>query len=153
MRELDLTEIDYHTLTQEQWEQLHREILLRAQTARGQALRHVVVGVLTAMRAGATATAAFSGRVTTLLSKWWHDYAARRERKIAARELHALDDRTLKDMGINRSEIEWVVHGQDATRLRDATIAAGRDRGPDPRANANLGRHQSTAHSERKIAA
>ena len=58
----------------------------------------------------------------------------RRERNAAVRELHALDDRTLKDIGINRSEIEWVVDGQDATRLRDATIAANRSRRRDPTA-------------------
>jgi len=50
------------------------------------------------------------------------------------RELHALDDRALKDIGITRGEIEWVVDGEDATRLRDATIAANRSRRRDPTA-------------------
>ncbi len=52
------------------------------------------------------------------------------------RELRALDDRSLKDIGINRSEIEWVVDGEDATRLRDATITANRSRRRDPTAGA-----------------
>jgi uncharacterized protein YjiS (DUF1127 family) len=30
-------------------------------------------------------------------------YALHRERRAAVRELHALDDRTLRDIGVNRS--------------------------------------------------
>jgi len=81
------------------------------------------------------------GRVATLAAavaatagKWWRAYALRRERNAAVRELRALDDRTLKDIGINRCEIEWVVDGQDDTRLRDATIAANRSCRRDPAA-------------------
>jgi hypothetical protein len=59
-----------------------------------------------------------------------------RERTAAVRELRGLDDRTLRDIGINRSEIEWVVDGEDATRLRDATITANRSRRRDPTAGA-----------------
>jgi uncharacterized protein YjiS (DUF1127 family) len=84
-----------------------------------------VGAVLRGLRTAAWAVAATAG-------KWWRAYALRRERNAAVRELHALDDRTLKDIGINRSEIEWVVDGQDATRLRDATIAANRSRRRSP---------------------
>jgi len=54
------------------------------------------------------------------------------------RELRALDDRELKDIGINRCEIEWVVDSHDDTRLRDATIAAGRSRRRDPAAGTGM---------------
>ena len=70
--------------------------------------------------------------------KWWRAYALRRERNAAVRELRALDDRTLKDIGINRCEIEWVVDGQDDTRLRDATIAANRSPRRDPAARTSV---------------
>src|SRR5262252_2042319 len=44
---------------------------------------------------------------------WWRTYTIRRARIAAVRELHALDDRTLSDIGVSRSEIEWVVvHGR-----------------------------------------
>ena len=41
-----------------------------------------------------------------------HAYATWRARRQAIRELRALDDRTLKDFGINRSEIEAFVYGR-----------------------------------------
>src|SRR5215470_10528576 len=45
-------------------------------------------------------------------------YAIRRARIAAIRELHALDDRTLSDIGVGRSEIEWlVVHGREAPQF------------------------------------
>jgi uncharacterized protein YjiS (DUF1127 family) len=115
----------FNELTYEQWERRKQQIVRRAEAARGQALRGLVGAVLRGLRTAAWAVAATAG-------KWWRAYALRRERNAAVRELHALDDRTLKDIGINRSEIEWVVGGEDATRLRDATIAANRSRRRPP---------------------
>jgi uncharacterized protein YjiS (DUF1127 family) len=118
----------FNELTYDQWERRKQQIIRRAEAARAQALRGLVGAVLRGLRTAAWAVAATAG-------KWWRAYALRRERSAAVRELHALDDRTLKDIGINRSEIEWVVDGQDATRLRDATIAANRSRRRDPTAS------------------
>ena len=115
----------FNELTYEQWERRKQQIVRRAEVARARALRGLVGGVLRGLRTAASAVAATAG-------KWWRAYALRRERNAAVRELHALDDRTLKDIGINRSEIEWVVDGEDATRLRDATIAANRSRRRPP---------------------
>ena len=159
MREPDPTEVDYHRLTLEQWEELHRNILLRAQTARDQTLRHLFVGALTVLRAvgraAATTLRVLAERVTGLLGNWWRAYAKRRERRAAVYELHGLDDRSLRDIGINRSEIESVVYGQDATRLRDATIAAAHCQESEarPSPNAKLRSRRSTPHVGRKHAA
>jgi uncharacterized protein YjiS (DUF1127 family) len=121
----------FNELTYEQWERRKQQIIRRAQVARAQALRGLVSAVLRGLRTAAWAVAATAG-------KWWRAYALRRERNAAVRELHGLDDRTLKDIGINRSEIEWVVDGEDATRLRDATIAANRSRRRDPTASPSM---------------
>ncbi len=115
----------FNELTYEQWERRKRQIICSAEVARAQALRGLVGAVLRGLRTAAWAVAATAG-------KWWRAYALRRERNAAVRELRALDDRSLKDIGINRSEIEWVVGGQDAERLRDATIAANRSRRRSP---------------------
>lgn len=62
--------------------------------------------------AGSPQTNLFDGYVTAF-RKW-------RERKAAIAELHGMEDRQLRDMGIGRSEIESVVYweGRDPTRLR-----------------------------------
>jgi uncharacterized protein YjiS (DUF1127 family) len=40
--------------------------------------------------------------------KCWRAYKIRRARIAAIHELHALDDRILKDIGVSRPEIDWV---------------------------------------------
>jgi uncharacterized protein YjiS (DUF1127 family) len=120
----------FNELTYDQWERRRQQIIRRAKADRAQALRDLVDAVLRGLRTAAWAVFAAAGN-------WWRAYIRRRERNAAVRELHGLDDRTLKDIGINRSEIEWVVDGEDATRLRDATIAANRSRRRDPTAGAS----------------
>jgi uncharacterized protein YjiS (DUF1127 family) len=119
----------FNELTHDEWERRRQQIIRRAEAARARALRGLVDAVLRGLRTAAGAVFAVAGNC-------WRAYIHRRERNAAVRELRALDDRTLKDIGINRSEIEWVVDGEDATRLRDATIAANRSRRRDPTAGA-----------------
>jgi uncharacterized protein YjiS (DUF1127 family) len=111
-------------LTHDQWELRRQQIIRRAQADRARALRGLVAAVWRGLRTAAWAIPAAAGN-------WWRAYIRRRERNAAVRELRGLDDRALKDIGINRSEIEWVVDGEDATRLRDATIKANRSRRRD----------------------
>jgi uncharacterized protein YjiS (DUF1127 family) len=106
-----------------------KQIIRRAEAARARALRGLLGAILRGLRTATWASFAAAGN-------WSRAYMRRRERNAAVHELHALDDRTLKDIGINRGEIEWVVYGEDATRLRDATIAANRSRRRDPTAGA-----------------
>lgn len=119
----------FNELTHDQWERRRQQIIRRAEAARARALRGLVDVVLRGLRTAAWAVLAVAG-------SWWRAYIRRRERNAAVRELRGLDDRSLKDIGINRSEIEWVVDGEDATRLRDATIKANRSRRRDPIAGA-----------------
>jgi len=56
--------------------------------------------------------------VIAATGKWWRAYTIRRARIAAIRELHTLDDHMLKDIGLSRSEIDWMlVHGRDVPRL------------------------------------
>jgi uncharacterized protein YjiS (DUF1127 family) len=149
----------FKSLSSDQWERTRRQIIARAEAARAQALRDlfaaVLYGLRTAAGSAAALTRAVGGAVIATAGKWWRAYALRRERRAAARELHALDDRTLKDIGVSRSEIEWVVRGPHATRSRDATIAAKhrRSRPAMPRSSMSASARSSTKPWTNKHAA
>ena len=71
---------------------------------------------------GAAIIRTLAKAVLAAAGKWWRAYNIRRAHIAAARELHALDDRTLRDIGVSRSEIKWVVvHGRDAPRFNWAS--------------------------------
>src|SRR5215472_13886439 len=142
---IDGNALDYNRLTPEEWDRLRRQAVHRAHVAGGvRALRTAAIGALLG--------AAVETAVTTA-RKWWRAYSLRRERKAAVRELRALDDRTLRDIGVNRCEIEWVVYGQDATRLRDATSAANHSRRRDARTGTTARPQQTRKHPITKSAA
>ena len=68
---------------------------------------------LQAAASGGAAIRLLAKAVIAEAGNWWRTYTIRRARIAAVRELHALDDRTLRDIGVSRSEIEWVVvHGR-----------------------------------------
>jgi uncharacterized protein YjiS (DUF1127 family) len=151
----DRNALDYNRLAPEEWDRLRRQAMQRAHVERARALRDVIGGGVRALRAAAVSAllgAAAETAVTTA-RKWWRAYAPWRERKAAVRELRALDDRMLRDIGVNRSEIEWVVYGQDATRLRDASIATNRSRRRDARSGATARVQQTSKQAIRKSAA
>ncbi len=54
----------------------------------------------------------------------WARYWVRRAERATVFVLHSLDERTLKDIGMDRSEIESVVYGQTAdSRVRERRAA------------------------------
>ncbi len=48
----------------------------------------------------------------------WYMYRMRRAKRLTIRILQSLDHRTLKDIGIDPSEIESAVHGRTGDRVR-----------------------------------
>jgi uncharacterized protein YjiS (DUF1127 family) len=56
-------------------------------------------------------------RLAPGLTRLWRQYSLRQARQATMAILHSLDDRTLKDIGIRRSEIESVVRDDMAERL------------------------------------
>ena len=99
-------------------------MIRHAQAARAQAPHHLGNAGLRTLQAAAGGGAAIiriralAKAVIAAAGKWWRAYNIRRAHIAAVRELHALDDRTLRDIGVSRSEIEWVVvHGRDAPRF------------------------------------
>ena len=108
--ERDQAEITGYRLTPERWELIRRDITTRAREARSQVLREFGLWV------GAQAAA----RARSLIN----NYRGWRRRQAAVFELGSLDDRSLRDLGINRSEIQSVVAGWDATRIPRGQSAA-----------------------------
>ena len=112
-------DFDYRKLTPEQWDALKRRATHDAQAVRTQALRDPLGVVPLALRATRTLGRALAAAA----SGWWTRYVCWRERRAAVRELAALDDRTLKDLGIYRSEIETVISGREVPpRLGQITV-------------------------------
>ena len=52
------------------------------------------------------------------LRRWWEAYWAHRAQRASVHLLSSLDDRTLQDIGVNRSEIESIVYARSGERLR-----------------------------------
>lgn len=53
-----------------------------------------------------------SGRLPVALSAAWERFWIWKAARATVYILHSLDDRTLKDLGMDRTEIESVVYGQ-----------------------------------------
>ena len=99
---------DNRRLTPEQWAELSHCVAREAHAARAQSLR-------TSLRAlfGFLRRPGVPARLVAAAARgWWTAYGTWRERRRAVRALGALDDRSLKDMGLHRSEIESAVSGQ-----------------------------------------
>jgi uncharacterized protein YjiS (DUF1127 family) len=110
-------DFDYRSLTPEQWVELKRCIMREAHAARAQSLRALYQPVLGRLR-----SAGIGWRyLSSTAGKWWAAYDAWLERKRAVRALSDLDDRSLKDMGLHRSEIESVVFGRRPPALMPAS--------------------------------
>jgi uncharacterized protein YjiS (DUF1127 family) len=120
----------------EEREDFKRRIIERAQRARAQAFRDLAEVLLTLPQAFWLGlhrlVGRFGGRVADAASGWWRAYALRRQRWAAICELHALDDRMLRDIGLGRSEIESAIHDPERAMARElvhrAVRSAGRGR-------------------------
>jgi uncharacterized protein YjiS (DUF1127 family) len=125
--DIELGTIDYRKLSPEQWEHFKRRVIGNARHAQAHALRGLFAEISSLLRdaaAGGWGIIPVSGNwLAAGASKGWSAYAAWCERRRAVRELSALDDRTLKDIGINRSEIDSVIYGWGSAPTSERTIA------------------------------
>jgi uncharacterized protein YjiS (DUF1127 family) len=120
MRESDefyFLRFEHRPLTPEQWAYLKQHVSRSAQRDRAQAVRTMFENIGASLQA-------IAGAARDLVGKWWSGYASWRERRAAVRELASLDDRTLKDLGLHRSEIESVIYGRDLERVNEGNIVA-----------------------------
>src|SRR5262245_57290653 len=96
-RHFPLSTLAWSRMTPEQQLRMRRLIIAQAEIARARAIRELLRRPLQPLWHAAC----------TL----WSAAAKARARRRAERELHALDDRSLRDIGLSRSEIEAAVRG------------------------------------------
>ena len=118
--------VDYRGLTPDQRQRVVQPVIRHAKAARAQAPHDLGGADLRTLQAaaggGAATIRALANAVIAAAGKRWRAHTIRRARIAAIRELHALDDRTLRDIGVSRSEIEWVVvHGRPNDNREDGT--------------------------------
>jgi len=65
-----------------------------------------------------------AGFVLSRLERAIDSYRAWRDRHAALRELHALDDRLLRDIGLTRADFDGVVRARDGAAAAEAETAA-----------------------------
>src|SRR5262249_17762260 len=112
--------IDYRGLTPDQRKRLMQHVIRDVRAARS--LGDTGLCALQAAAGGGTAVMrALAKAVTAAAGKWWRSYALRRARIAAIRDLHALGRRAPSDIGVGRSEIEWLV----GPRPRSAAVPLG----------------------------
>jgi uncharacterized protein YjiS (DUF1127 family) len=119
-------------LTPAEWERFKRVAIARARAARGHEARAVAGAAVAVLRAaygsGRDAIRSLAGRAGAAVTLWW-------ERRQAVRELNRLDDRSLRDIGLNRAEIEFVIY--QTVRPAERTPAAPCPRRPRARSRAS----------------
>ena len=115
---LDFETSHHRAMTPAQWAAFKEGIIRGARLDRSKALAALVNRVLRAIGAAAAASGA-------QLAAIWMGYAAWRAARGDFAALSALDDSTLKDIGIARSEIESIVRKpNDPTRHQHLKKAA-----------------------------
>lgn len=93
---------DRRELDSERWELIRAATVERAHALRAQLLRDFATWLVK--------------RPAAIVLRWSQSIGAWRAQRSAVRELQGLDNRLLHDMGIARSEIEYLVAGGDPER-------------------------------------
>jgi uncharacterized protein YjiS (DUF1127 family) len=119
---------EHRPLTPEQLDELKRSAGRAAREHRARLVRGLGSAALASLRSTARGAGsiirALGHRAVAAARAGWSAYAAWRERRTAINELAALDDRTLRDLGLTRSEIEYVVGRRDAARSSERQAPA-----------------------------
>ena len=108
---------EHRPLTPKQMDRLQREFVREGKQARAQAVRSMLGALVRSLRSAGNAG-------YDAIRRGWGAYTVWCERRAAVKELGALDDRTLKDLGLHRSEIESVIYGRGSSEASPANAAA-----------------------------
>jgi uncharacterized protein YjiS (DUF1127 family) len=118
----DLESRDFRALSDAEWADLKQRVERRARADRGEAIRSAVAALWALPdRLAETAgpwIAHFAVRTRLAARHAWRAYRVARRRRLAVRQLNALDDRSLKDIGLRRGGIHAAVYRHDPAGIR-----------------------------------
>jgi uncharacterized protein YjiS (DUF1127 family) len=121
--DVEVTWGDYLALSPTQQRQVTQRVIREAHVARAKEVRAALGAV---WRGAARAVGVAADGVVTA----WHWYHERRERRITAARLYAMDDRMLHDIGLRRGEIDFLVAGKEDPTRRPRAAAKPRAGAP-----------------------
>jgi uncharacterized protein YjiS (DUF1127 family) len=115
----DLQTLDYRALSSSQWAELKARLERRAHWQRSQAISTMVSDARSELaRTLRIHLGLWSSRLGAALAHQWRLYTTSHRRRLAVRQLHGLNDRQLKDMGLRRCEIYSAVYRHDPNAFR-----------------------------------
>jgi uncharacterized protein YjiS (DUF1127 family) len=115
----DLQTLDYRALNPSQWAELKDRLERRAHWQRNQAISAMVSNARSELaRTLRIHLGLWVGRLGSAFARHWQLYMTTHRRRLAVRQLSALNDRQLKDMGLRRCEIYSAVYRHDPSGFR-----------------------------------
>ncbi|MGZ3409255.1 MAG: hypothetical protein ACXWJW_09665 [Xanthobacteraceae bacterium] len=108
--ETDFSTINPQDFSAREWGIYKQHVVEQAHRARSELLKALVLQLT---RAVAKRTGSATQRIGQAWTRWRTDVAIRRMDRNAIARLKSLDDCALKDIGIQRTEIESIVHAHD----------------------------------------
>jgi len=105
----DLSTIDVRALTPDQWSALKNRLIEQARRRRNAEIRAAIGHVFAGPEK-------FLGVISHAFKRSWRALLVARQRRAAVTALSALDDRSLRDIGLRRSEILSAVYRPRPTR-------------------------------------
>jgi uncharacterized protein YjiS (DUF1127 family) len=119
---IDLESLDFRALSATEWTELRERLGRRAHAERAEAMRRAGAALWALpgrlVEAAAPRITSLAVRARLAARHGWRAYRAARRRRIALRQLQALDDRSLKDIGVRRSGIYAAVYRHDPGAVR-----------------------------------
>ena len=97
-QDIDFSRLDYRALSNDQRARVLRHVMEQAHVQRSQTLWRMLVAMAAGFR-----------RIAGGIAQWYGEYRWRRRRRSEAAALYAFNDHMLKDIGVARCEIDWVV--------------------------------------------
>lgn len=110
LHDTDFSTVDSSQFSPHDWTIFKQQVITQAHQARSELLKTLMLQLAGAVAQG---TRFAAHRIAQAWIRWRANVATRRTDRDAIARLKSLDDCALKDIGIQRTEIESIVHAHD----------------------------------------